>query len=345
MKKNKSKPATKLLSLFSKKTNHGKIKGIYLFNSGVDVDRFFNYCEDAGINFIFTVAYFYGNAVFLKIAKDKGIEVCLNFPVYFDKDYLERNPEYYSIDSRGNKAINDWLHFACPSQPQFLEYQKERLRKLVEYNHPAVICFDFIRFYVFWEKIYPETKTNEITDGCYCEKCKHNFQICSGILAMDKTPQWIKENALKEWADWKCNIITKTVMDLANIVKQNGKDIAIALNIVPWRENDFNGAIRSVAGQDIQQLKKHVDIFIPMTYSHMLKNKPNWIHDVVSDIHVKTGKQVIACIEIEKTHIDKEISGDEFMDMLQFGNLKPSNGIILFHYNCILNSGKNINLQ
>jgi hypothetical protein len=43
------------------------------------------------------------------------MNVILNFPVYFDQEYLEKNPEYYCIDSEGKRAIQGLLHFACPS--------------------------------------------------------------------------------------------------------------------------------------------------------------------------------------------------------------------------------------
>jgi hypothetical protein len=319
------------------------LTGIFLFNSQINIDSFYAYCESAGINLIFTMDHFYNDQQFLKAASDRGITVCLNFPVYFNKDYLEKNPEHYCIDSKGEKAVNDWLHFACPSQPDFLEYQKIRLKKMLKKTQPKMVSFDFIRFYVFWEKVYQGSKIPGITDGCYCEKCLHDFQKYSGITIKDKNPRWIKENAIEEWAEWKCQVIKNTVKSLTEVVKEFDKNIPICLKLVPWGVTDFNGAIRSVAGQDIELLKEYVDIFIPMTYSHMVKQNPVWIRDIALEVHQETGKQVLTCIEIEKTYIEEEISMQEFIEMVKYGYSDPSVGIILFHYDYILNSAKKVN--
>ena len=55
-------------------------------------------------------------------------------------------------------------------------------------------------------------------------------------------------------------------------------------------------------------LSKYVDVFIPMTYSHMLKRKPGWINDITSEIHARTGKQVLSSIQIKKTYLGEKIS-------------------------------------
>jgi hypothetical protein len=80
-----------------------------------------------------------------------------------------------------------------------------------------------------------------------------------------------------------------------------------------------------------------------MTYSHMLKRKPSWINDITSEIHDRTGKQALASIQIEKTYLEEKISDDEFIDMMKFGKMPPVSGVILFHYDYILNTDK-INL-
>ncbi len=78
-----------------------------------------------------------------------------------------------------------------------------------------------------------------------------------------------------------------------------------------------------------------------MTYSHMLKRKPAWINDITTEIHERTGKQVLASIQIEKTYLEENISDDEFIDIMKFGMMSPVSGIILFHYDYILNTDKN----
>jgi uncharacterized lipoprotein YddW (UPF0748 family) len=171
----------------------------------------------------------------------------------------------------------------------------------------------------------------------------NDFQKSTDLKVKIKSAEWINDNLLQEWADWKCNGIKQRLSELVAIVKQHDENILIGLKILPWSENDFNGAIRSIAGQNAEKLSKYVDVFIPMTYSHMLKRKPSWINNITSEIHDRTGKQALASIQIEKTYLEEKISDDEFIDMMKFGKMPPVSGVILFHYDYILNTDK-INL-
>jgi hypothetical protein len=317
-----------------------EVKGIYVFNPNIEIDTFFRNCKKIGVNCISTNDFFYKKKQFVEIAKQNGINIFLNFPVYFDQEYLEKHPEYYCIDSEGKRAIQGWLHFACPSQSDFFEYQKNKLKDWLEFVNPQMVSFDFLRFFVFWEKVYPNAKYEDIVDGCYCDKCINDFQKHTNLNVEIKYAKWIKDNLLKEWADWKCNVIEQRLSELVAIVKHYDENILIGLKILPWSENDFNGAIRSIAGQDAEMLSKYVDVFIPMTYSHMLKRKPSWINDITSEIHIKTKKQVLANIQIEKTYLKEDVLEEEFLDMMKYGNMPPSNGVILFHYDYILNTTK-----
>ncbi len=317
-----------------------QVKGLYLFNSNVELDTFFRNCKKIGVNCVSSNDYFYNNKEFISKAEQNEINIILNFPVFFDQEYLEKYPEYYSVNSEGEKAIHDWLHFACPSQPDYFEHQKNKLRNWLEVMNPQMVTFDFLRFFVFWEKVYPDAMYKDIVDGCYCDKCINDFQKHTDLKVKIRSADWIKNNLLQEWTDWKCNVIEQRLSELVSIVKQHDENILIGLKILPWRENDFNGAIRSIAGQDVEILSKYVDVFIPMTYSHMLKRKPDWINDITSEIYDKTGKQVLASIQIEKTYLEEKISDDEFMDIMKFGEMLPVSGVIIFHYDYLLNTNK-----
>lgn len=196
-----------------------------------------------------------------------------------------------------------------------------------------MVSLDFIRFFVFWEKVYPEADFSGIVDGCYCDRCIENFQYHSGVTIEENTAEWIKTNALPEWTKWKCLVIEERVKALSAIIKEY--NIPVALKLVPWRPKDFDGAIRSIAGQDIDLIKNHVDVFIPMTYSHMVKRKPHWINEMTDYIHSATDGPVLACVEISKTYVEENISDQEFAEMVKYGSMPPSNGTILFHYDYI----------
>ena len=116
------------------------------------------------------------------------------------------------------------------------------------------------------------------------------------------------------------------------------------IKTVPWKNDEYNGAIQSIAGQNISKLKDYVDIISPMTYSHMIKRKPQYIHDITIEVNELSDKKVIPCVQIEKTYLDKNIHIQEFEEMLNYGLKKPSNGIILFQYQYLEKDEKKSNL-
>ena len=172
--------------------------GIYLFDSFEGFEQIFQKCKSWGIKWIFTLPHIYSKNNFQNNAKKYGIKNSVIFPVYYDKEYLETNPNEYSITSKGRKAIHDWLHFACQSSIKYIEMRKKKLKDLLKHSQPDMIAIDFIRFYVFWEEVYPNFLFEDIEDGCYCPRCINQFQNNYNINIKNKNPQWIKKSYLEQ---------------------------------------------------------------------------------------------------------------------------------------------------
>lgn len=309
-----------------------KMVGLYLFVPSIDTTRFFSDCQEWGVNRIFSNDQYWDSS-FLSKAESFDIDVGLLFPVFFNQRYLETHAEDYCITSRGNKAIKDWLHFACPTSEPFKRYQKEYFRKALHQLKPEMVVLDFIRFYVHWERVGAGASPLEMEDGCYCDRCLSAFETFSGVLVEHRTPEWIKQNALSDWATWKCHVIEHTTKEFADIVNEYDPSARIGVKTVPWSNEEHHGAIRSVAGQDLTALKDHVDFFMPMTYSHLLDNEPEWITAMLKDVNRITGKEVYATVQMEKVFSEQnDISNTEFKILLETGLEDPSQGIVLFHY-------------
>lgn len=310
-----------------------KMVALYLFEPGVDIDNFFADCKIWGVNMVFSNSVYWDNKEFSEKAKHYGVGAGLLFPVFFNQDYLQTHPEDYCITSEGNKAIKSWLHFGCPSSEPFMRHQKAYFRKALASVNPEMVALDFIRFYVQWEKVSADASFPEIEDGCYCERCLNEFEKFSGVNVTNKTPQWIKLNMLRQWSDWKCHVIENTVTEYAAIARAYNAHVPVGIKTVPWAKEQHAGAIRSIAGQDLDLLKDHIDFVMPMTYSHLLGQSPGWINQMLAEVNSMTGKDVYATVQIEKVFPEQsDIQEDEFKNFLTEGFREPSKGIVLFHY-------------
>jgi uncharacterized lipoprotein YddW (UPF0748 family) len=194
---------------------------------------------------------------------------------------------------------------------------------------------------VFWEKVYPERAFESLPKTCFDEKCVSSFctHINTKLPADTKTEQeiynWIKQNHFDEWVEWKCGLITNNVKRIVEEVKKIKPDILVNLHAVPWRQNDFNGAIKSVVGQDVKELAKYADYISPMTYSHMVKREPVWINSVVKDMKEISTAKILPSIQVGIAYLKDSLTVPEFDQCLTEALKEPSSGVVFWNWNAL----------
>ena len=87
--------------------------------------------------------------------------------------------------------------------------------------------------------------------------------------------------------------ITSFVRQAAEVVRtQARRPCQLGLFSVPWRTENFEGALRRIMGQELGALAADVDIFSPMVYHRMCGQPVSWIRAVSEEAHALTGKPV-----------------------------------------------------
>jgi hypothetical protein len=122
------------------------------------------------------------------------------------------------------------------------------------------------------------------------------------------------------------------VKEIAEAVREEKPDILVSIHLVPWASDDFNAAILRVAGQDIKALATFSDYLSPMTYAHMVKQSPSWIHHIVEDIYMHTGGAVVPSIQVGKAYLDNEFGLEEFRKTVEAALMPPSSGVIVWSW-------------
>jgi uncharacterized lipoprotein YddW (UPF0748 family) len=319
----------------------GLMIGVKIYAHEGALPELFGEWSSLGVNAVFVSPALAAQSQFRALARKHGISVFLILPIFFNPEELKENPGLYALTDRGEKAKDDWVEFVCPTRPDYRSRRVEWIKTLVRDLDPDGISLDFTRYFVFWEKVYPERTPDSIANSCFDRSCLEQFQKETGITlprgleGTADTARWIMTEHGREWTEWKCGVITnfvRTIMSEASAIKPT---IIVNIHSVPWREKDFGGAIKVIAGQDLSALGTLADMISPMCYWHMLRRKPPWIREVVEDVYSRTKGLVVPSIQVGNAYISDRLSVEEFKEALEEALRPPSGGVIFWNWDAL----------
>jgi len=317
-----------------------RIIGVKIYEIDGDVKMLFEEWEELGINTVFASPSVM-NDEFRALAKKHNIETFIILPIFYNPDTLKVRPDLYAITNRGEKAVEGWVEFVCPSRDNYRKEKIEYIKILMHDFNPDGLSLDFIRHFVFWERVYPDREPNSIPNTCFDSHCMEKFQTDKNILIPDnlknapEIAEWIKNEHLDEWTEWKCELIISMVRDIVQEAKQINPKIKINVHAVPWRQQDFGNGIKVIAGQDFSKISPFVDIISPMTYAPMVKREPEWISSVVQDIAAQSDCGIIPSIQVSSPSESGSVedsSVKKFEQSLIEALKPPSTGVVFWSW-------------
>ncbi|KPK85573.1 MAG: hypothetical protein AMS27_06880 [Bacteroides sp. SM23_62_1] len=314
-----------------------RLIGVKVYQIDRELNNLFEEWVSLGINTVFASPSVFSDE-FKSLAQEHDIQTFVILPVFYDPATLDADPDLYAITDKGEKAIEDWVEFVCPSREDYRLLKTEYILKLIRELDPDGISLDFIRFFCFWEKVYPDRNPDSIPNTCFCPYCLERFQsekqvsIPDSVRDSGSVSGWIQTNHIEDWTAWKCSIITSMVEDIVTEAKKLKPTIKVNLHVVPWRKDDFNNAIKRIVAQDFPLLSKYADIISPMTYAHMVKQEPAWIHSVVSDIHEQAECLIIPSIQVNEAYLLESLSLEDFEQSVTEALKPPSSGVFFWSW-------------
>lgn len=317
------------------------IIGVKIYDYEKSYQDLFGEWLSLGINTALVSVSLLSDDEFRELARKFGIQLFVIVPIFYDPEELQENPDLYAITDKGERAAEEWVNFVCPTREDYRKKKIEYIKTLIREFNPDGISIDFIRYFVYWEKIYPGRDINSIVQTCFDASCVDKFQketkikIPDMLSSIPEKATWILNNHLEAWTEWKCRVIAGTVKEIAEEIKKTDPSVLVNIHTVPWREKDFGGAIKIVAGQDLAAMHDYADFFSPMCYSHMLKREPLWIHSVVQDVYKQTNGRVIPSIQVSKAYLEKNFTAEEFQDALVEALKYPSAGVIFWSWGAL----------
>jgi len=318
-----------------------RVIGVKIYEYSGDLQELIGQWRQIGINTAFVGASLAAKRDFMAAARQHGIKTFVIFPVFFNPEALAAQPDLWAITADGKKAEKEWVKFVCPSRSDYRARRLEDLRRLLDESNPDGLSIDFIRFFTFWEKVWPETGPDAGENTCFCPACLRIFQEHAKVSlpAELKSPReqsgWILRNHLQEWVAWKCWTVTETLRAIAGEARRRRPEILLNVHLVPWREKDFRGAIRAVAGQDAAVLGDLVDYVSPMAYAHMVKQPPAWVHSLVEELAGRTSRPILPSIQVAEAYRTERLSAAEFEKSLEAALAPPSRGVVFWNWDSL----------
>ena len=315
--------------------------GVKIYEYAGSFPELFEKWRSLGVNTAFVSAALGANPEFRSLAKKNGVTTFLIFPVFFGGPELEKRPDLYAVKADGTRAEDDWVKFACPTREEYRTGKIEELRRAVRDVDPDVLSLDFMRFFVFWEKVYPDRAPASLPNTCFDASCLAAFQKEMGVAVPAGLPDtaakagWILANRSSEWTEWKCRTVAGMAKVLADEARRIKPSIKINIHTVPWRKDDFGGAGRAVAGQDLERLGQLADFISPMAYHHMVRRPPEWVHSVTQDAFDRTGGRVLPSIQVDKAYIEDAYTLEEFKKALAEALKPPSAGVVFWSWDAL----------
>jgi len=312
--------------------------GAKIYEHNGPYNLLFEQWNDMGINTGFCSQELIADREFMNEAREHNISTFVIFPVFFNAEVLAKSPDLSAINRNGEAAAEEWVEFVCPSREDYRLQMVEHARRIVRDHQPDGISIDFIRHFVYWEKVYPNRDPASLPVSCFDSVCLHHFQHETGISIPDELngipgqADWILNEHADAWTTWRCQLITSMVKEIAEAAREEKPDILVNIHLVPWAKEDFNGAIQKVAGQDIKALSELSDYLSPMTYAHMVKQAPSWVHHITEDIFMQTGGTVLPSIQVGKAYLETEFDLEEFRQTVEAALAAPSSGVIIWSW-------------
>lgn len=331
--------ASVIMSCDNKEQYKDKMIGVKIYKNKAKPELLIEEWKKIGINTAFVSKSMYMNADFRKLARENEIKCFIITPIFYNEEALRKDPDLIAHTDKGKKAMDSWVHFICPTKDEYLTERIAYIKDIVGDLNPDGISLDFIRYFVFWERVLADRALADIDNSCFDETCISAFEKYAGIDVpddldtMSKTATWILTNHSNQWINFKCEVITNVVARIVNEVKTEKPELLFNLHGVPWRENDFDGAIKKIVGQDYKALSSIVDYISPMCYSFMLEREPAWINSVTADIKRQSSVPVVPSIQVNGyVYRDDELSIKEFKQCVIESLKEPSDGVVFWSW-------------
>jgi len=228
----------------------------------------------------------------------EGLKVYLDFACFAGKGVAQKHPDLWPIGADGSRMEpEEWYLGLCPSKRWWREHLVGEIVGAARNLPISGIWLDFIRFPTRWESPKPNLK-----QACFCENCLRLFSERAGVEVPRGEParaaKIILSRHLKEWAEFKVWVIASFVEQVRKALDGVRGGLALGCFTIPWRLEEFGGAMRKVLGQDLREMAKFADALSPMVYHRMVGRPVEWVGEYAAYVKENVrGRMVVPVVQ------------------------------------------------
>jgi uncharacterized lipoprotein YddW (UPF0748 family) len=161
------------------------------------------------------------------------------------------------------------------------------------------LFLDFVRWPLHWE-IELRPGQRKPLDSSFDPATLVKFEAAYGALPGDLNSipakaAWIRENRLRDWIDFKCQVITDFVAKARSVLKDARPDAELGVYVVP----DVDGLTEPLTGQRIRDLTPLADWIAPMLYHNILLQPPAWVGSAFKKVSETTGVKTLPVVQAD----------------------------------------------
>jgi hypothetical protein len=237
-----------------------------------------------------------------------GYVACLN--IGFDPALALAEPDRLPVDQNGRReTLQDWYIGLPPTRSDNTAHKANLLDQAVPALKPDGVHLGFVRWPGFWETWLPDIERvskpeysfDRDTVAAFAAQSGNSFASLSGVDAA----RILMGELRVEWTEWKCRKVVEQIGKLREVVHRRSPSIPIAVNTLPFDLAEFNGAIRDVFGQSIEDMRSVVDVFEVMAYHQILRRGSQWPSRIVSHIASRAvPSQAICTLQVSPLYLD-----------------------------------------
>lgn len=314
--------------------------GVKIYEHDGGFDGLFRAWAELGIDTAFASEALAGDPGFRAQAAERGVDLFLIAPVFYNPKAVAEDPTLVAITAQGAPAREEWVEFICPSRPDYRARRVREVAEAVRRIRPEGLSLDFLRHFVFWEKVPIAAAHDSFPNTCFCDRCVASFAARAGLTVPSgaagnprAAAAWILAEHEAAWTEWKLDLIDSMAAELVAAARAAKPDLVTVLHAVPWRRHDYGGAVLRIPGQDHERLGRRVDYLSPMAYADMLRRPPRWIRSVVRTLAATTQARILPSIQVQEAYRPGEpLAAEEFAQGLREALRPPSAGVVLWSW-------------
>lgn len=189
----------------------------------------------------------------------------------------------YTVNRNGESAYRvpayvPYYTSLCPNREGTAQFLTDLYGKVADIPEVDYIHLDYIRYVDvilargLWDK-YGLVMNEEYpaADYCYCDSCVADFKTATGIDIREMEDP----SQCKEWAQFRCDLITRLVQRIADTVHAKGKKVSAA--VFPGPDSHAKWMVRQ------EWNKWDIDAFFPMNYNDFYLEDASWLAPIVKE--------------------------------------------------------------